>query len=56
MEITKEAIEKRRAQLLADHQQAIATIQAIGGAIQDCDYWLQLLETEAKPVEETQHA
>lgn len=53
MEITKEAIEKRKEQLQADYQQAIGTVQAIGGAIQDCDYWLKLLETqEVKPTEE----
>lgn len=52
MEITKETIEKRREQLQADYQQAIATTQAIGGAIQDCDYWLALLEKEAEPVKE----
>lgn len=53
MDITKEAVEKRRAELQANYQQAIANAQAIGGAIQDCEYWLALLEKEAdKPAEE----
>ena len=42
MEITVETITERRAQLLADYS-------AIGGAIQDCDYWLGVLEGEATP-------
>lgn len=52
MEITKEAIEKRREQLQAEYQQAIANAQAIGGAIQDCQYWLDLLTKEAEPDKE----
>lgn len=53
MEITKEAIEKRRAQLQAEYEQAIRTTEAIGGAIQDCNYWLEQLTKEAdKPAEE----
>lgn len=48
MEITKEEIENRKAKLQADYQQAIATAQAIGGAIQDCDYWLARLTESAE--------
>jgi hypothetical protein len=35
--ITKEQIEERKASLVADYT-------AISGAIQDCDYWLDVLE------------
>ena len=37
--ITKEQIEQRKAELMADYH-------ALAGAIQDCDYWLEQLESE----------
>lgn len=50
MGITKEEIEKRRTQLQAEHQQAVATVHAINGAIQDCEFWLSVLEESDKAV------
>jgi hypothetical protein len=53
MEITKEQIEKRLEALKADYQQAVANVHAIGGAIQDCEHWLEQLAKEVDtPVEE----
>jgi len=44
--MTKEKIEERKAQLQAEIEQAVRTIQALHGAIQDCDHWLAQLEKE----------
>ena len=38
--ITREMIEKRREQLIAERDQLIVNLQAYSGAIQDCEYWL----------------
>lgn len=48
MVITKDEILKRKEQLQAEYQQAIGTVQAINGALQDCDYWLKLLEEQER--------
>ena len=47
MTITREALEKRKQSLMAD-------MNAIGGALQDCDYWLKQLDYEEKgiPIED----
>ena len=39
--MNKEDIGKRKAELLAQAEQAKAQYQALIGAIQDCDYWLE---------------
>ncbi len=44
MEITKEALLARKQALINDYN-------AIGGAIQDVDYWLAYLEKEEQPKE-----
>lgn len=51
--ITREEIERRRAELQANKDQFIANANACDGAIQDCNYWLaqmpmQQLEGEVK--------
>lgn len=46
MEISRQALEQRKEQLLKDKGELIATLQATDGAIQDCDYWLSVLEQE----------
>ena len=38
--VSRVSIEKRLADLKQAHQQAAANLQALGGAIQDCEYWL----------------
>lgn len=42
--VTKEALQERIASLEQARQQAIANVNALGGAIQECTYWLQRLE------------
>lgn len=39
MDVTKELLLERREKLMADYN-------AIGGAIQDVDYWLEVVESE----------
>ena len=39
MSITRKDIEERKASLMAD-------LNAIGGALQDCDYWLGKLDED----------
>ena len=46
--ITKSQVEERRAQLVAERDQHIANISAYNGAIEDCDFWLQVLEDQDK--------
>lgn len=38
--MTKEALEARIKELEAQKEQAIATVNAIAGALQDCNFWL----------------
>lgn len=42
--ISKEQLEQRKAQLMADYH-------ALSGAIQDCDYWLEQIESEGVAAE-----
>ena len=66
MEITTEALGERlqqlieeRAQLVQQHEQVLANINAFNGAIKDCEYWVERLlqepeapDGEAQPVDE----
>jgi hypothetical protein len=45
--MNKEAITARRAALTSARDQAIANVNLITGGIQDCDYWLTMIEQEA---------
>ncbi len=45
--ITKEDIETRKSQLQSELEQARNTMNALHGAIQDCDYWLEQLDEES---------
>lgn len=47
--ISRADLEKRLSELKTQHEQTIAQVHAIEGAIQDCQYWLDQL----KPVEST---
>jgi hypothetical protein len=47
--MTLEALKKRKKELQDQQQQAIATTNAIAGAIQDCDFWIAQLELAAVP-------
>lgn len=44
--MTKEEIEARIVELKKLHADAIANANAIGGAIQDCEFWLRRIETK----------
>ena len=44
--ISKEIIEKRKADLIQGMEQKRAEMNAMVGAIQDCDYWISQLEHE----------
>lgn len=42
--MTPEKINARIAQMTAERDQAVATVNALSGAIQDCQFWLAELE------------
>ena len=42
--MTKDLVQKRKQELEQQRVQTIATLNAIEGAVQDCDYWLKQLE------------
>ena len=45
--MTKEAIQRRKAELITNREQVMGQANALTGAIQDCDYWLaQLAKAE----------
>ena len=46
MNITVEEIRNRKAVLEKELDDALSKANAISGAIQDCDYWLELLNKE----------
>jgi len=46
--LTKEMIEQRLAKLKAEREQLIANLNAYNGAIQDCEYWLSVLDKEGE--------
>jgi hypothetical protein len=46
--ITRQQIEERKAQLAQELQKARDSINAIDGAMQDCDFWLSQLPEEEK--------
>ena len=55
--ITKEALEERLVELQQQREQAIANVNAISGALQECQHWIAWLkekerEAEAKSAQE----
>lgn len=46
--MTKEDITKRRDEYIAQREQLLAQANAVLGAIQDCNYWIEQVD---KPVE-----
>lgn len=52
MPLTKADIEKRLANLERDRQAHEAQINAIMGAIQDCEFWLEKLTAAETPPKE----
>jgi len=53
MNVTKEAIEQRLAELQAQFDQMQIQAHAIGGAMQDCKYWITALEQADAPTGES---
>ena len=53
--ITKEVLELRLAALQRDRLQAIANVNAYDGAIQECQFWLELLKDVAEQEEAMIH-
>lgn len=56
--ITRAAILQRKETLQHDQEQMIANLNAIVGALQDCDYWLAELdkaERKEQPAEGVTH-
>jgi hypothetical protein len=45
MSITQSAVEARLADLRAQFKRQEADLNAVGGAIQDCEYWLTVVGT-----------
>jgi hypothetical protein len=41
--MTREEIEKRMSELVAAKEKLVADLNAVSGAIQDCEYWLAKL-------------
>lgn len=48
--MTKEKVEKRKAELQVQQTQMIANVNALGGAIQDCTYWIEYFTQEESQV------
>jgi hypothetical protein len=46
--VTKAQLEARVKELTAAREQAIANLQALNGAIQDCEYWIAEVEKAEK--------
>ena len=51
MEITKEGLEKRLAELRHNREQLLVAVRVHDGALQDCTFWLEVLAT-AEPKKE----
>ena len=49
--MSREQIEKRKAELEAVLEEQKMNASATMGAIQDCDYWLTVLDAEEAPKE-----
>ena len=47
--ITKEVLQQRLGQLQQAREQAIANVNALNGAIQECTYWIDQIEAAEKP-------
>jgi hypothetical protein len=51
MQITKEMIEKHKAELQAGLERAQSQVHTIRGAILACDHWLEMLTAPESPAE-----
>jgi len=46
--VMREMVLERLAKLKAEREQLIANLNAYNGAIQDCEYWLSVLDKEGE--------
>lgn len=47
--MTIEKLEARRAELQKQQAQLVANANALSGAIQDCDFWIEQLKQTSSP-------
>jgi peptidoglycan hydrolase CwlO-like protein len=47
--LTKEAVQQRLTELKKQKEQVLADVNALSGAIQDCEYWLEELNKKLAP-------
>ena len=52
--ITKDSVIARRSELDRQRLDCVATLNAIVGAMQDCEFWLKKLDEPEKPAEPAQ--
>jgi hypothetical protein len=52
--MNREQIEARKAELLQTQEQLKANLNAVAGALQDCDYWLAQMAAEELKAPEPQ--
>ena len=46
--MNKASVEARKEDLQRQREQLVANINAVVGALQDCDYWLSVIEEEER--------
>lgn len=51
--MTLEQLNTRKAALVSQREQMLANVNAIGGAIQDIDYWIGVVSTPLAPPPES---
>jgi len=51
--MTLEALEARKKELIAQQNQFVANTHVLSGAIQDCDFWIDMLKSQAAEAAKT---
>jgi hypothetical protein len=46
MDISVEKLNERKDALIKDRDQLVATLNATVGAIQECDYWISVIQSD----------
>jgi 3-deoxy-D-manno-octulosonate 8-phosphate phosphatase KdsC-like HAD superfamily phosphatase len=46
MQITKTMVEARKAQMIAERDKHLAIASAYNGSAEDCDHWLEILDSK----------
>lgn len=55
MEVTRDQVMYRLEQLAAEHEEAVAQVHALSGAMQDCQYWLDVMDAREAMGEDDSH-